>query len=71
MHELVPGARVEGQIRSGRRRCVRWREWIRVRLRRRVGMVFQKPNPFPSMSVSVMILSIDPSRAGDGERSGW
>ncbi|MEO8208841.1 MAG: phosphate ABC transporter ATP-binding protein PstB [Chloroflexota bacterium] len=50
MHELVPGARVSGQV-----------ELLGidiydpivdpVQLRRVVGMVFQRPNPFPTMSI--------------------
>jgi phosphate transport system ATP-binding protein len=50
MHELIPGARAEGKvildgqdIYSG--------QVDPVLLRRRVGMVFQRPNPFPTMSV--------------------
>ena len=50
MHELVPGARqsgmvlVDGQDLHGKRVDP-------VDLRRRVGMVFQRPNPFPTMSI--------------------
>jgi phosphate transport system ATP-binding protein len=48
MHELIPGARVAGKI------------YLRdddvysmepILLRRKIGMVFQKPNPFPMMSI--------------------
>ncbi len=50
MHEVVPGARVEGHIRL---------DGIDiydpavdpVQLRRVIGMVFQRPNPFPTMSI--------------------
>ena len=50
LHEEVPGARVSGKV---------WLEGENiyrpgadpVLIRRRVGMVFQKPNPFPGMSV--------------------
>ena len=51
MHELVPGARqsgkvlVDGQDLHGRRVDP-------VNLRRRVGMVFQRANPFPTMSIA-------------------
>jgi len=50
MHELVRGARTEGQVLldgidvHG--------DTDPVQLRRRVGMVFQRPNPFPTMSIS-------------------
>ena len=50
MHELVPGAALGGAVyldggdiyAAGRRP---------IEVRRRVGMVFQKPNPFPAMSI--------------------
>jgi phosphate transport system ATP-binding protein len=50
MHEVTPGARVEGKV---------WFDGINlydpdvdpVQIRKRVGMVFQKPNPFPTMSI--------------------
>src|SRR5262249_18356154 len=50
MHELVPGARVEGQVLLDGADI--YSAGIDpVRVRRRVGMVFQKPNPFPTMSI--------------------
>ncbi len=50
MHETIPGARVEGKI------IVDGKDIYRpgadpVIIRRKIGMVFQKPNPFPTMSV--------------------
>ncbi|WP_456270177.1 phosphate ABC transporter ATP-binding protein PstB [Kushneria sp. AK178] len=46
MNDLIPSARVEGRIEmSGRN--VNAKEMDVVALRRRVGMVFQNPNPFP------------------------
>jgi phosphate transport system ATP-binding protein len=45
MNDLVPGARMEGQITFDGESLV-GPEVDPVRLRRRVGMVFQKPNPF-------------------------
>jgi phosphate transport system ATP-binding protein len=51
MHELNPGARVEGEIRLfGDDIYSRAVEPVIVR--RRVGMVFQKSNPFPTMSIA-------------------
>jgi phosphate transport system ATP-binding protein len=50
MHELTPGARAEGSIRLDGQ-DVLGREVDPVHLRRRVGMVFQRPNPFPTMSI--------------------
>jgi phosphate transport system ATP-binding protein len=50
MHELVPGARTSGKVLlDGRDMYARGVDPVLVR--RRVGMVFQKPNPFPTMSV--------------------
>ena len=46
MNDLVPSARVEGEVRFHGQNV--YDESVDpVELRRRVGMVFQKPNPFP------------------------
>ncbi len=50
MHELVPGARMEGQVLLDGE-DVYARDVDPVMVRRRVGMVFQRPNPFPTMSI--------------------
>ncbi len=51
MHDLVPSARVEGEVKLfGQDIYGPGVEAVLVR--RRVGMVFQKSNPFPTMSVS-------------------
>ena len=50
MHELTPGARVEGTILLDGV-DVMSRDVDPVQLRRVVGMVFQRPNPFPTMSI--------------------
>jgi phosphate transport system ATP-binding protein len=49
MHETVPGARVDGTVRLGELDV--YNGTPAVEIRRRVGMVFQKPNPFPTMSI--------------------
>ncbi len=50
MHELVPGARSEGSVfLDGDDLYAHGID--PVHLRRRVGMVFQRPNPFPTMSI--------------------
>jgi len=50
MHELTAGARVEGEITlDGQDIYAKGIDPVRVR--RLVGMVFQAPNPFPTMSV--------------------
>jgi phosphate transport system ATP-binding protein len=46
MHELVPGARVEGQVLFDGQ-DIYAPEVDPVEVRSRIGMVFQKPNPFP------------------------
>jgi phosphate transport system ATP-binding protein len=50
MHEITPGARVSGQVFLGPE-DIYWQGVDPVEVRGRVGMVFQKPNPFPMMSV--------------------
>lgn len=50
LHEVVPGARVSGRVLlAGMDIYAPGMDPVLVR--RRVGMVFQKPNPFPTMSV--------------------
>ncbi|MBI1176753.1 phosphate ABC transporter ATP-binding protein [bacterium] len=51
MHELVPEARMEGQIRLFGH-DIYSANVDPVVVRRRVGMVFQKSNPFPTMSIA-------------------
>jgi phosphate transport system ATP-binding protein len=51
MHELTPTARLEGQIHLFGQDIYR-PEIEPVVVRRRVGMVFQKSNPFPTMSIA-------------------
>ena len=48
MHELVPGATVEGSLKLKGEEIY---DMNAVVLRRKVGMVFQRPNPFPTMSI--------------------
>jgi phosphate transport system ATP-binding protein len=50
MHEVVPGARVEGRVTLDGE-DIYAADVDPVRVRRRVGMVFQKPNPFPTMTI--------------------
>jgi phosphate transport system ATP-binding protein len=51
MHELVPDARIEGEVRLfGQDIYTGAVEAVLVR--RRVGMVFQKSNPFPTMTIA-------------------
>jgi phosphate transport system ATP-binding protein len=48
MHELVPYSRVSGKILLNGRNLYSMNPII---VRRQIGMVFQKPNPFPTMSI--------------------
>ncbi len=50
MHETLPDTRVEGTVSIGDL-DVYGKGVSPVWIRRRVGMVFQKPNPFPTMSI--------------------
>jgi phosphate transport system ATP-binding protein len=50
MHELVPGAGVSGQVLLDGK-DIYSKGVDPVLIRRRVGMVFQKPNPFSTMSI--------------------
>jgi phosphate transport system ATP-binding protein len=50
MHELTPGARVEGEV-SLDDQNIYAPNVDPVEVRRLVGMVFQAPNPFPTMSI--------------------
>jgi len=50
MHELVPGARQAGNVLVDGQ-DLHARRVDPVNLRRRVGMVFQRPNPFPTMTI--------------------
>lgn len=50
MHETVPDARVDGTVKLGET-DVYGNGSSPVEVRRKVGMVFQKPNPFPTMSI--------------------
>lgn len=50
MHEVIPGARVEGTVDlDGQNLYGAGVDPVSVR--RQIGMVFQRPNPFPTMSV--------------------
>lgn len=47
MNDLVPGCRVDGLVKIGDKDIYHRKENVSL-LRSRVGMVFQKPNPFPT-----------------------
>jgi phosphate transport system ATP-binding protein len=50
MHEVIPGARVEGSIHLDDA-DIYGSDVDPVAVRRTVGMVFQRPNPFPTMTI--------------------
>jgi phosphate transport system ATP-binding protein len=50
MHEVIPGGRVEGQVMLDDKDLYA-SSVDPVSVRRTVGMVFQRPNPFPTMSI--------------------
>jgi phosphate transport system ATP-binding protein len=50
MHETVPNARVEGEVRF-EGRDIYAPEVTAIGVRRHIGMVFQRPTPFPTMSI--------------------
>ncbi|MEZ0094572.1 phosphate ABC transporter ATP-binding protein PstB [Streptacidiphilus sp. EB129] len=50
MHEVIPGARVEGKVMLDDENLYGGGV-DPVAVRRTVGMVFQRPNPFPTMSI--------------------
>jgi len=50
MHETIPDAKVHGNVQVGDI-DVYGSGTAAVDVRRRIGMVFQKPNPFPTMSI--------------------
>jgi len=50
MHEVIPGARIEGSIHLDDA-DIYGSNVDPVAVRRTVGMVFQRPNPFPTMTI--------------------
>jgi phosphate transport system ATP-binding protein len=50
LHEVIPGARVEGKVLLDGE-DIYGSSVDPVNVRRTIGMVFQKPNPFPTMSI--------------------
>jgi phosphate transport system ATP-binding protein len=56
MHEVIPGARVEGEVLIDGKNLYD-SDVDPVLVRRQVGMVFQRPNPFPTMSIRENVLA--------------
>jgi phosphate transport system ATP-binding protein len=56
MHEVIPGARVEGKVMVDGQSL--YESTVDpVEVRRLIGMVFQRPNPFPTMSIYENVLA--------------
>ena len=56
MHEVIPGAYVRGAVTMDGENLY-GRNVDPVSVRRRIGMVFQRPNPFPTMSIKENVLA--------------
>ena len=56
MHEVIPGARVEGKVMVDGQ-SLYGPDVDPVAVRRSIGMVFQRPNPFPTMSIYDNVLA--------------
>jgi phosphate transport system ATP-binding protein len=56
MHEVIPGARVTGKVMVDGQSLYD-SSIDPVEVRRRIGMVFQRPNPFPTMSIYDNVLA--------------
>ncbi len=54
MHDMIPKSKVTGEIIINKHSIS---EYDTVDLRKKVGMVFQKPNPFPKMSIFENVVS--------------
>ncbi len=56
MHEIIPGAHCEGEVLLEGKNLYD-KDVDPVDVRRDVGMVFQRPNPFPTMSIRENVLA--------------
>jgi phosphate transport system ATP-binding protein len=72
MHELTPGARVEGKVTLDGE-DVYGDRIDPVAVRRLIGMVFQQPNPFPTMSIYDNVaagLNLNSKKVGKAQKDG-
>jgi len=68
MHELIPSARVSGKILLDNEDIF---DMDAIIVRRKIGMVFQRPNPFPTMSIYDNVIAgynLNGIRIGKGEK---
>jgi phosphate transport system ATP-binding protein len=71
MHELVPSAKLAGEVRLNGQDIYAAGNPITM-TRKRIGMVFQKPNPFPAMSIAENVvagLKLTGTRIGRSDRA--
>jgi len=71
MHELVPSARLAGEVRLNGSDIYEPAKRI-TETRRRIGMVFQKPNPFPTLSIGDNVvegLKLNGTKISRGQRA--
>ena len=70
MHESIPAAKMSGEVRLNGEDI--YDPQIRItHTRKRIGMVFQKPNPFPAMSIAENVtagLKLTGTKVGRSER---
>ena len=71
MHEIIPGAHCEGEVLLEGKNLYD-KDVDPVAVRRDVGMVFQRPNPFPTMSIREdtvrLMMTIMPKNEEDTKR---
>ena len=70
MHESVPSAKLAGEVRLNGEDIYAAGNHI-TQTRKRIGMVFQKPNPFPAMTIAENVvagLKLTGVRLGRSER---
>jgi len=74
MYDLYPGQRAEGEVLIGNNNIIAPGQDLN-QLRRRVGMVFQKPTPFPKSIYENVIFGVrlheKPSKADLDDRVEW
>jgi len=56
MHEMVPSAKLSGEVRLNDEDIYGPKQRV-TDTRKRIGMVFQKPNPFPTMSIEENVIA--------------
>src|SRR5690606_15342407 len=56
MHEMIPGATVQGSLKLDGQELY-GNSIDPVEVRKQIGMVFQRPNPFPTMTIRENVLA--------------